>query len=176
MLNGHAINSTIFSQKSGNQRGRPKANSLKRNTNFAIASFSFEPSFSFITLSYLQYNKIPAFMTEEMGFFDHQNSAAKALVFGFFFFLESICSHRLKGGRKGEGLTLCKEGQKHNLQVRQEEQLYLLAQSRLPAGEFTSNMKTTSTRCQAMQPEAKHLWAQCKTLYSLYYPYFMLNS
>lgn len=67
----------------------------------------------------------------------------------------------------GEGLTLCKEGQKHNLQVRQEEQLYLLAQSRLPAGEFTSNMKTTSTRCQAMQLEAKHLWAQCGTLLSL---------
>lgn len=68
MLNGHTINSAIFSLKSGNQRGRPKAFSLKRNTKFAIAPFSLEASFSFITLSYLQYNKIPTFMTKEMAF------------------------------------------------------------------------------------------------------------
>ena len=65
--------------------GRPKAFSLKKNINFAIAPlFSFELNLSSIILSSLQYNKIPGFMTEEIflgfvGFF-------LCLFFAFFFF------------------------------------------------------------------------------------------
>ena len=104
--------------------------------NFALVPLSsFEINFLFITLSHLQYNKVPGFTTKVIFFFFsflfffsyQQNSATKALVLRDFcvwlvswFWREGIYSHRLKEGRKGEGLTLSKEGQKHNLQVRQE--------------------------------------------------------
>ena len=125
---------------------RPKAFSLKKNINFAIAPlFPFELNLSSIILSYLQYNKIPGFMTEEI-FLGFVGFFACFLLFFFFWSLEfnnqsfsvsgfflclffarglqgSICSH----GRKGEVWTLSKEAQIHDLQVRRVQQPYLLA-------------------------------------------------